>query len=47
MAVINLIGGSTGKEAEAVELATEIQSRIEAVTVKTDILAQEQRPRMI
>ena len=47
MATINLIRRSTGKEAEAVELAAEIQIRIEAVTVKTDILAQEQRPKVI
>ena len=47
LAAINLIGEITGKETEAVELATELQNRIEAVTGKTDILPQEQRPRVL
>ena len=44
LAAITLIGYITGGKTEAAELTTEIQSRIEAVTEKTNILPQGQRP---
>lgn len=46
LAAITLIGKATGQEKEASGLVAEMQSRIKAVTDKTDSLSQEQRPRV-
>ena len=46
LAAVTLIGKATGQEKEASGLVAEMQSRIKAVTDKTDSLSQEQKPRV-
>ena len=43
---ITLVGEITGKEEEASQLVAEMQTRIKAITDKTDSLPQDQRPRV-
>ncbi|MCL0076598.1 helical backbone metal receptor [Dehalococcoidia bacterium] len=47
LANIALVGEITGKSEEAIRLVTDLEERIEAITARTQLLTDEQRPRVL